>query len=128
MADYEKVSVRAVASAASDYSDPKNDTGNQEVTSAPEYVPRCGDCIASVGGLTVMAASEFPTAVDTFFIKNNDASGAVLITYKDALGTTLLVSVAAGNMFLTQDVIRTNSITVASGGGNIECYVYLSGN
>jgi hypothetical protein len=127
MAEYERVLVRCLASVNSDYSAPKADTRTQEVNSTPEYVSRCGDCPCPVGGFEAMAASEFATGVDTVFIKNNGSS-SVLVTYKDTLGTTIMHSISAGNMFLTQDVIRTNAVTVASGAGVVECFIYVSGS
>lgn len=129
MADYEKLMVRAVFSAYSDYADAKFDTGEQSTTATPTYCPRCGEVKVPTGGIDLMAANEFGTGVDTFFIKNTDSSNYVTVTLKDATGagTARTVIVGPAEMLLTQNVNVDTAINATADTAACECFVYLSG-
>ena len=97
MADYERVTLRAVFSANDDYTYPKHDTDELSTTATPEHV-MVGEIQVNTGGTTLVAGSIFVTG-DTFILKNLDTTNYVTLTIRDSTDETVSVVIPAGGLF-----------------------------
>ncbi len=126
MADYEKVFLRAVFSANSDYSQAKRDTDAIEVEATPSYVKH-DELTVPTGGMTLIEAGEW-TTLDTLAVKNEDSSNFITVGYTDAASDAQTIDVLAGDIFVTMDVDPATAVTLTADTAACDTIVYASGS
>ena len=136
MADYGKISVRALFSRNSDYSDPEADTHTLLMALTPD---ECDHRVVDVvnGTVKTIAALNTYTGSATIkalqlVVKNNSSTAAEFISvgYTDTEANANVVVVPAGGIAVIPDVDNSTAsgaaVTLTSASGTIECeYMFL---
>lgn len=127
MADYAKISVRAVHSENSDYSDPLSDTKQvKSILTPTESVFSSRVLIATTPGIT--PDIDLLSAGAQVVIQNLDSSIDCVATWDDSDGNSNTQRIPAGAILVLPDVDATSTaLTIYSDSGTPEVLIWGAG-
>jgi hypothetical protein len=125
MADYERVTLRAVFSANNDYSDPKQDTEELQATGTPDQIIQ-GEIAVVTAGTDIIPAALLTTG-DTFLLRNRDSTNFVTANFTDSDGNDSYIAVPALKLCLVSGWDPSVPITVYADTDVCEIYFWASG-
>jgi hypothetical protein len=123
--DYAKLTVKALYSKNSDYSEPKVTFSPDIYTLTPdEYVHFEMNCDDNGETFTT---DMFTGGVTMVMIKNNDTAINVTARFDTADDVTVNIIIPPGGIFVTPDFLYTRNLMLTSASGTPECEVLIVG-